>query len=101
MKWKSWLWTLATTAITAAANGLLLALAAPELQWTVIGKAVGIAALTSVAHILRESPLPRTEWSEAERMVKLDTTPKQLEARAEKLEAKAEVVEKLGDIKDK
>lgn len=68
LKWRAWLYSLATAAIKASADAILLSIVAPEISLLVIGKAVGIGALTSIAHILRESPLPRAEWTEAKRV---------------------------------
>ena len=74
MRWKAWLYSLGAAAIKAGSDAALLALVAPEMSWRLIGTAVAIGSLTSVLHILRESPLPRVEWTEAEREAK--TLPK-------------------------
>lgn len=64
MKWQSWLYSLVSAAIGAAASGVTAAIVAPEsfnFTHAGIGKLAslcGVNALVAVATFLKQSPLP-------------------------------------------
>lgn len=66
MKWQTWLYSLVSAAISAAASGVTLVIVAPEsfnfsgAGLAKLGAVCGVNALIAVASYLKQSPLPGT-----------------------------------------
>ncbi len=58
MKWKPWLYGLASAAIAGGVTVLGSSLVAPEVALTSALKIAGVAALIGAANYLKQSPLP-------------------------------------------